>query len=489
MKQLIYVILLFVAGLISSCDDWLNKTPYDKISGDELFATESGAEEALNGLYLGLADRSLYGGELTVGVVEASAEHYAVSANHRYKDLVDYSYGTSTSKSYFSSIWTKMYRQIANCNVFLEQIAVHKENYDQEIYKLFRGEALALRTFLHFDLYRLFAPAYTEENKTKRAIPYYDKETDSPTSYLTGEEVMNRLLKDVDDAIALLDKDPIMDLDTLSFQVDGEKNTFWQYRYFRLNVYAVQVLKARMYLYMGDKPAAYAIASALLNGQNPSGGTNNFNTAFPSIMKIPSNYRDVLCFSEVIFGIHDINRESMYRKYFSLDLTTENILLTGDKWRMEKYGSNMLDIRYRGFGEAEEKSETETLLSVLKYQKKSLPSNDPYIFRNELIPLIRKGELFLIAAEASPNDTEKAHWLETLIINRGGYQLGDVTGDLNAFIDLEYNRELYAEGQYFYYLKRNGVTSLMKQDATTKNVSADYFVFPIPDAENDNRVD
>lgn len=110
-------------------------------------------------------------------------------------------------------------------------------------------------------------------------------------------------------------------------------------------------------------------------------------------------------------------------------------------------------------------------------------------FRNELIPLIRKGELFLIAAEASPNDTEKEHWLEALIINRGGYQLGDVTGDLDAYIDLEYNRELYAEGQYFYYLKRNGVTSLMKQDATTKNVSAGYFVLPIPDAESDNRVD
>lgn len=149
----------------------------------------------------------------------------------------------------------------------------------------------------------------------------------------------------------------------------------------------------------------------------------------------------------------------------------------------------MLDMRYRGFGDAADKSETETMLAVLKYQKKSLVSSDPYTFRNELIPLIRKGELFLIAAEASPNDTEKEHWLEALIINRGGYQLGDVTGDLDAYIDLEYNRELYAEGQYFYYLKRNGVTSLMKQDATTKNVSAGYFVLPIPDAESDNRVD
>lgn len=315
------------------------------------------------------------------------------------------------------------------------------------------------------------------------------RKPDNPTPYLTGEEIMTRLLEDVDEAVALLDKDPVLNLNTLSFQADGEKAVYWQYRHFRFNVYAVQVLKARMYLYMGDKPAAYAIASALLNGQNPDGGTNNFNTAFPSIMEMSSNYRDALCFSEVIFGIHDIDRESMYKRYFSLDLATESILLAGEKWRTEKYGSNMLDMRYRGFGDAADKSETETMLAVLKYQKKSLVSSDPYTFRNELIPLIRKGELFLIAAEASPNDTEKEHWLEALIINRGGYQLGDVTGDLDAYIDLEYNRELYAEGQYFYYLKRNGVTSLMKQDATTKNVSAGYFVLPIPDAESDNRVD
>lgn len=142
MKQFIHVIvLLFFAGLISSCNDWLNKTPYDKIPGDELYATESGVEEALNGLYLGLAERSLYGGELTVGMIEALVEHYAVPDNHRYKDLVDNAYGTDASKTYFSSIWSGMYRQIANCNVFLEQIAAHQENYNPESYRLFRGEA------------------------------------------------------------------------------------------------------------------------------------------------------------------------------------------------------------------------------------------------------------------------------------------------------------------------------------------------------------
>lgn len=489
MKQFInIVVLLLFTSLITSCTDWLNQTPFDKIPGDELYTTETGAQEALNGLYLGLVDRSLYGGELTVGLIEALPEHYSIPTGHRYKDLVDQKYATDASKSYFLSIWKGMYRQIANCNVFLEQTAANQGIYNAENYKLFRGEALALRTFLHFDLFRLFGPAYTEENKTKQAVPYYDQETDSPTPFLTGEEMMSKLMGDIDEAISLLEHDPVFYLDTLSFKSGGNTNAFWLYRCFRFNSYAAQALKARMCLHMGDKPTAYAIASALLNGQNPAGGANNFNTAFPSIQNFSSNYRDLLLFSEVIFGMHDVDRESMHRDYFSLDLTTEKVLLAGDKWRTEKYGSNMLDIRYRGFGDATDKSETETMLSVLKYQKKSLVNSDAFPLRNELIPLIRKGELFLIAAEASPSDTEKTHWLESLIVNRGGYQLGEVSGDLDAFIDLEYNRELYAEGQYFYYLKRNGRTSLMKQDGTTKKVGADYFVFPIPDAEGDYRV-
>jgi len=485
MKQLInIVVLLFFTGFISSCNDWLDQTPFDKIPGSELYKTESGAQEALNGLYLGLLDRSLYGGELTIGVTEALVEHYAVPAGHRYLDLVDHAYGTDASKSYFSSIWKGMYRLIADCNVFLAQTEINQENYNQENYKLYRGEVLALRTFLHFDLYRLFGPAYTEDTKTKEAIPYYDKETNAPTPYLTSEEVMTKLLGDINEAIALLKQDPVFTLDTVTLY----KKRPGDYRCFRFNAYAALALKARMCLYIGDKTTAYQISSALLNGNNPEGGTNNFNTVFPSIQNIPSNYRDVLLFSEVIFGMHDVDRQTMYRNYFSLDLNTEKILLAGEKWRSQMYGSNMLDMRYRGFGEATEKSENETLLSVLKYQQKQLVSADPFPTRNELIPLIRKGELFLIAAEASPDETQKEHWLEALVIKRDGYQLGDVNGDLEEYINLEYNRELFAEGQYFYYLKRKGKTSILKQDGTTKKVDASYFVFPIPDAEKDNRV-
>ena len=72
MKKIISIIILSAfTGIITSCTNWLEHTPYDQVPGDELYATESGAQEALNGLYLGLLSRNLYGGELTVGMIEA----------------------------------------------------------------------------------------------------------------------------------------------------------------------------------------------------------------------------------------------------------------------------------------------------------------------------------------------------------------------------------------------------------------------------------
>ena len=127
--------------------------------------------------------------------------------------------------------------------------------------------------------------------------------------------------------------------------------------------------------------------------------------------------------------------------------------------------------------------------ALADFLRRDLASYREIVFCGFGEPMYRTDDILWLVDELK----ERVSALPPVRINTNGHAnliLGrDVTGDLDAFIDLEYNRELYAEGQYFYYLKRNGITSLMKQDATTKNVSTDYFVLPIPDAESDNRVD
>ncbi|MDR0766083.1 MAG: RagB/SusD family nutrient uptake outer membrane protein [Odoribacteraceae bacterium] len=481
MKYFRNIITLLLLVPLASCEKWLAEVPFDKVPGDELYTTELGVQEALNGLYLGMLDRSIYGGELTFGLVEALAQHYYIPDKHRYDSPAAYNLTDSKSAGYISEIWSKLYKLIASCNVFIEQVELNKEKYSAAHYKLFRGEAIALRAYLHFDLFRLFAPAYSESVKTDQAIPYYTKEVNAPGDYASVEDVVAYLLRDLDEAITLLSADPLLEDLTI-----GE--SFWEYRNFRLNIYAAWVLKARVLLHVGDKPGAYAIAAALLEGNMPggSGQAANFMDVFPSLLSLPTSYRDPVAYTEVIFGMYDVNRDNIQRDYFSTDLITENILLTGDT-RYATLFTNNDDTRAKVFQDAPNQSEVYALKTFSKYLAGRIYDDDPYPYRYNVLPLIKKSEVYLIAAESSDNDTDKANWLEQLRLGRG-YLLHNTesfVNNLDQLLQDEYEREFYAEGQYIYYLKRNGKTTVINQRGET--VAFNARVLPVPDEEQNNR--
>ncbi|MDR2131652.1 MAG: RagB/SusD family nutrient uptake outer membrane protein [Odoribacteraceae bacterium] len=478
-KHTIFIACLLATGL-TSCEAWLSEVPFDKVAGNELYTTEQGVQEALNGLYLGMTDRSIYGGELTFGFIEALAQHYYISSDHRYEDPAAYNYSTSRSRGYFDAAWERLYGLITSANVFLEQVEANKQRYSPARYNLFRGEALALRVYFHFDLLRLFAPPCTEENKAKRAIPYYDKEMNAPADYLTVEKVTGRLLADISEAITLLAADPV--LEGLATG-DG----FWEYRNFRLNLYAAHVLKARVLLHSGDKPGAYAIASALLGGTLPGSGESvNFMKIFPSILSVLPGFQEPVMYPEIIFGLHDVNRSRVQRDYFNTDLTAETLLLAGNARYIALFTNND-DIRGKGFVEATNQNSTHPLRAIVKYRQGTPLAADPLPYRYEILPLIRKSEVYLIAAEASDNDTDKARWLELLRLERGYLQnnTGAYASSLDQLVQEEYDREFYGEGQYFYFLKRNGKTTI--PDQLNKNVTIGSFTLPVPDKETYNR--
>lgn len=68
-------------------------------------------------------------------------------------------------------MWCGLYNAIANTNKLLEEIEGKESMFTGINYDMIKGEALALRGFLHFDLLRLFGASYAE-NPKKAAIPY-----------------------------------------------------------------------------------------------------------------------------------------------------------------------------------------------------------------------------------------------------------------------------------------------------------------------------
>ncbi len=104
---------------------------------------------------------------------------------------------------------------------------------------------------------------------------------------------------------------------------------------------------------------------------------------------------------------------------------------------------------------------------------------------NTMIPLLRLGEMYLIAAESqSSNLSEGTSYVNTLRKNRGVTNISTLNRDI---LQYEYIRELYGEGQLFFMYKRL-FTSVLFTSNTSKNPepSDEIFVVPLPDSEIEN---
>lgn len=106
---------------------------------------------------------------------------------------------------------------------------------------------------------------------------------------------------------------------------------------------------------------------------------------------------------------------------------------------------------------------------------------------NTMIPLIRLGEMYLIAAESQSDVLANGtSYVNTLRRNRGiSTTISALTPQL---LQYEYIRELYGEGQLFYLYKRL-FTKIICSSSDQKNPEPDknIFVVPLPDSETENR--
>ena len=105
---------------------------------------------------------------------------------------------------------------------------------------------------------------------------------------------------------------------------------------------------------------------------------------------------------------------------------------------------------------------------------------------NTMIPMLRLGEMYLIAAEAQSDVLANgASYINILRRARGiSTTLPTLTQELLIY---EYIRELYGEGQLFYLYKRL-YTTIIRSATENQNTppSSNVFVVPLPDSETDN---
>jgi hypothetical protein len=174
MKKLsIYLCLLPLLGAFSACEKWLDVKPADKFLEDQVFSSPIRVYQALNSNYLLMAKSNLYGATLTSVVPEILAQSYNVSTiatgqGASYSSTNQYSYGILPT---VTNLWGDAYKVIGSANSFLQNMDKYKGVVTAWEDSLLRGEAIAIRAYVHFDLLRLYGPIYSTADSINSLFP------------------------------------------------------------------------------------------------------------------------------------------------------------------------------------------------------------------------------------------------------------------------------------------------------------------------------
>lgn len=474
MNKRLNILIGALALMITSCMNWLDVKPEDRMTDEQLYGTEAGFRIALNGVYVEMNKKEIYGGEMLVGSLEVLAQRYNVSGTSyaNYTDLAVYDYTTDLAKAPMEKIWIKLYSLIANCNKSLEYAEKNNHVFKGDSEHIIKGELLALRAFLHFDLLRIFGPVYSV-NPNAASICYNIKYSISATDLLPASEVIAKITEDLKNAETYLEKDPII---TKGPQLAGSADglNIETYRTQRLNYYAVKALLARVYLYAGENESACNKAREVIAVQEKW---------FPFTKKeniVGGRDKDDRVFSsELLFCLSNTLRGEIFNDYFNFDRNAEEVL--SPKKDLERffirYAAN--DYRYISSWVSVPNSDYK---SFCKYE-----GSEGSAYYKTLIPMIRISEMYYIVAEASSDVEEAKEALNKVLYNRG-QELLTPEENYKTIVADEYVREFWGEGQLFFYYKRVNQSKIyslaLKSDL---EMSSQEYVIPLPKVESDYR--
>lgn len=461
---------------IASCNKWLDVKPKDQVRDTELFETETGFNEALSGVYATLTLEGVYGKQLTYGLLGVLASEWDYSSETEYRDARLYDYTAAMPVRQMDSIWSAMYFAINGANKIINAIDSRQSVFNGNNYRIVKGEALALRAFIHFDLLRLYGASFAE-NSAKMSIPYYTKSSEQIAPQLRVSEVADSILADFKAAeILLKDVDPIV---TGVVNAD-EENSFLLNRKLHLNYYAVKGMMARLYLYKNDFENALTCANEVINSGK-----------FPWVKQanLFSDTADVSFSSEHVFGLNMVNMNQTFLKYFN-DARQQGVAfaVTFETATNDLFAGITSDYRYLYTLKSAFVNNANSM--VLQKMRQSTSASWPEAYKNK-VPMLKIAELYMIAAEclARTSITEAAEKVNAITKARGTNPFTITAANFRTAVTAEYRREFLGEGQLFHYYKRLNMTVIPKGSDNLVQLRA--YKFPLPQAEyaNANRVD
>lgn len=501
MKYISYLVSVWLLGTTVSCDDWLDVEQDTEKKVENMFDNYSGFQGALAGCYSDLSKTNLYGTRLTMSNIEALAGLWYANVNEMSGSIVenyhltqhDYSHAAVTE--IIKSIYGDLYNTILEANCVLKGC---KENGQNIPYPascaVIEGEAYALRAFCHLDVLRLFGQM--PHNPVKKvSLPYSETTSlDEVPAYYTYEQFVEKLESDFDHALSLLkENDPVYadySYYDLSGSVENLKDEFMLDRRYRMNYWAVKALQARMYMYIGETEKAYDAAMEVIRAKLSDGRdvvTLSSQFDYGTTGNSFSSVSECL-FALVMSNLYDISvpllaggeTEKGSNHFTIVDL--KNNLVLENNWFKDLFSgvNQATDIRYKRMWASTTTSQKRTYPSIRKYYvyKQSNSSSG-----RGFIPIVRLSEMYLIAIETAKTLAEATELYTTYMLSKGVavHDAFESVSDLRKTLEKEFRIEFFAEGQMFYYYKRNNVASLWSKPNLP--MSETEYILPLPNTE------
>lgn len=463
MKKIILTMFVISMVLIG-CEDFLVEEPLLTQSSEITLSSYNGVNNVVAGAYSPLADGTWYGAFYVLNS-EMRAGNATIPNNN------DFTSGRMTlardmnySSNATSGLWEYAYYLISSANNAMDNL----EGKDvggvtaQDLNNL-KAECLFLRALAHFDMVRLYAPAYSK-NPDAPGIPiilHTDQTATEQPARNTVAEVYTQIIND------LLEAESIIDPDYTRSGVSDSKAT--------ASLPVIQALLSRAYLYSEQWQSAADYATKVINNSDYSlwtaaefadvwgndvagnGGevifevyaaqANEYDEYWegPSYMTNPAGYADCAAHQDLV-GLYEAGdvRGTMFR--------TDADGASGSQW-------------------------------TTKYIGKGIATPD----LNNVI-VLRLSEMYLNRAEAIVNGATVAGVtalsdINTIRAKRDASALASVGADV---IFKERRLELAFEGHlWFDYARTERASSI--SDRPNQSLAADSYkwVLPIPQREID----
>lgn len=472
----IYLAMGIAAGLLfSSCSGFLDQDPSVELPTESALSNTDDLRNAINGVAYSMLDgnrsgRMTYFSEFSLFADVRCNDFKVTEDNNQLGELRQYNYIPKGSFNDYGYYY--YYNALANVNNALQSIDKGQIEGKEATINDYKGQLLAWRGMLHFDLARMFCyipTTVTDPSKSLGLVisdQVFDKSYKGTRTDLASTYTF--IIKQFTDALSLLSK--------------SQENGYFNY-------YAALGLRARAYLYNGQYTEALADAKEVIE----QGGFK---------MLTRDNYVEAWSkegADETILELLQTEKynEQRYAPGYYCDATGYSENAFNEEGYLYKYLVANKDKDVRA-GLIKNQTSKEDYGSSAGYFPGKYPGRNGNLYVNN-IRILRLSEMYLIAAEAQWHiDNPGSYDLQKTSANAAQYINAIDKNRIEGYTDKasvtledilhEYEIEMFCENQitFAYWRNHQSVTNQMNQEV---KYNAYNTIMAIPQAECDYNKD